>query len=224
MPIKEPFEAIEKIKSLYDSGKTQCQIAEMYGVTQALVSYHIRRNGIATRKNSFSPEAIESSKKSHPHGENHPGYKHVPIDEIAEKYSLGASSTLLAAEYGVCDMTIIRKLRSHGAKINKEGFSGWHTAKDGHRVQSGLELVVDNWLSDHAIHHITQPKLPFGTRNTRADFLVNNTYVEVLGLKSKKYLDKYSKKANLYKAHSLNVIYLYPKDIPSNLSLLEALA
>ena len=217
---KPPFESIEKIAKMYTDGMTQVEIAKMYGVTQALVSYHLLRAGVPIRKNKFHLTAKQVAAIKHPRGEDHHSFHDIPLDILVSEYQSGISSMALAAKYHVSAITIQRKLRKRGVTMRDGGFAKWQTSKDGHKVQSYYELMVDDWLFDHGIQHINQPPLPFG-RNTRADFLAGDTYIEVLGLiASPKYKEKYAKKLDLYKEHGLKVICIFPSHFRRNLEVL----
>lgn len=218
---KQPFESIDKISKMYKDGMTQVEIAELYGVTQALVSYHLLRAGVAIRKNKFHPTAIQNAKSKHVKGINHWAFHDIPVITLIEKYLSGISTAILATQYHSSAVTIQRKLKDAGVVMRRKGFGTWQTAKDGHSVQSYYELLVDDWLFEHGIQHITQPPLPFG-KNSRSDFLVGDLYIEVMGLISSPiYRERYSKKLDLYKKHGLKFICVYPSHFRNNLKILE---
>ena len=46
----------------------------------------------------------------------------LPVEEIAARYGAGESALALAAVYGVCDMTIARRMRALGVKMHPKGW------------------------------------------------------------------------------------------------------
>ncbi len=72
-------------------------------------------------------------------------------------------------------------------------------AKDGHEVDSDLELRVDNALNMADLTHRVQPSIP--GCNFKADFLVGDVFVEVWGIKGDpKYEERKQKKLSFYTA------------------------
>lgn len=217
------FETIEKIANLYKSGLTGEEIAKMYGVTKQAVYYHLKSAHIRIRKNKFSASAQASAKINHVRGKNHPMFRNLPDKKIEIAYLSGQTTSAIGDTYNVSAATICRHLKINGVKMRQPGFGTWQIAKDGHKVQSFFELIVDDWLFDHQIKHISQPPLPF-SRNSRADFLIGNTYIEVMGLISSSiYKQKYVLKLDLYKEHGLNVVCIFPSHLRNNCKILETL-
>lgn len=92
---------------------------------------------------------------------------------------------------------------------------GTHTiAKDGHVCLSLGEKTIDDFLYSHNIKHEKEPHYPEG--NYRADFLIDNVFVEYFGLKGNPEYDKKIKlKQKLCKKHNIKLISIYPNDIIS---------
>lgn len=212
---------IDEVIRLYKGGMLGRELAKMFGTSQAAISYHIRKRGLKTRWNVFNEKAKQRSKENHARGESHWAFHNIPINTLIEEYLSGVSTVVLAAKYEVSAKTIQLKLKENGVLMRRKGFGTWQTAKDGHSVQSYYELLVDDWLFDHGVQHINQPKLPFG-RNTRSDFLAGDTYIEVMGLISSPiYKERYAKKLDLYKKHGLKVVCIFPSHFRNNLEILS---
>lgn len=92
---------------------------------------------------------------------------------------------------------------------------GTHTiAKDGHVCLSLGEKTIDDFLYEHNIKHEREPHYPEG--NYRADFLIDNIFVEYFGLKGNPEYDrKIILKQKLCKKHNIKLISIYPTDIVS---------
>ncbi|WP_424355392.1 hypothetical protein [Methanobacterium sp. MBAC-LM] len=85
-------------------------------------------------------------------------------------------------------------------------------AKDKHVCYSLAEKTIDDFLYTNDIIHDKEPKYPEG--NFRADFKVNNTFVEYFGLMNDKdYNLKAKYKKELCKKHNIKLISIYPKDL-----------
>ena len=205
------------VKLYRDELKPITEIGRMFGASPAAVCWQLDRAGVPRRPPSATHMHTQANKAkafaAHVRGEAHHASRQLPMIEIAARYNAGDSTAFIAAQYGVTGATIIRKLRSLGLNLREGGFSKWRTAIDGHKVQSGWELLVDNWLHLHGIAHVNQPSLPFG-RNSRADFLAGGFYIEVWGVvHSEKYTRRKRHKLAGYVKHGLPLIELYPRHI-----------
>lgn len=69
----------------------------------------------------------------------------------------------------------------HHTREQGGGFGKTIYASDGHRCQSSLELIFEEWLIDRGISHIPHPSIP-GNSAKRADQLVSGYYIEVDGM------------------------------------------
>lgn len=193
------------------------EIGRMFGVSPAAVCWQLDRAGISRRPhagaNLRDPATVAKTNASHTRGAAHHASRPLPMDEVAARYTAGESTAFIAAHYGVTAVTISRKLAAFGHPIRPCGFSKWRTTIDGHKVQSGWEMLVDDWLFTHGITHTAQPKVPFG-RNCRADFFAGGYYIEVWGVvHSPIYSRRKLRKLALYTKHSLPLIELYPRHI-----------
>lgn len=91
-------------------------------------------------------------------------------------------------------------------------------AKDGHLCASLAEKTIDDWLFDHAIPHEREPKYPYDVELNpsgllRADWKIQDIYVEYYGLDSPDYLLKAQEKAKLAERHNLRLIEIHPEDL-----------
>ena len=74
----------------------------------------------------------------------------------------------------------------------KTGYGKYSQASDGHLCSSTPELTFDEWLIGQKLEHLIHPQVP-GNMGRRADFLCNNNYIEVDGMKRDKeyWIEKY---------------------------------
>ncbi|MBI4098819.1 MAG: hypothetical protein HY437_02205 [Candidatus Magasanikbacteria bacterium] len=100
-----------------------------------------------------------------------------------------------------------------GFTPNPVMFAKKHLAKDGHPCDSFAEKIIDDWLYEHHISH--ERKIPYGENKMTADFRVDNTIIEFLGLHGQhhRYDQLVKEKQKIWKEKNLNVIALYPHDI-----------
>lgn len=81
-------------------------------------------------------------------------------------------------------------------KTIKGLFKRQHRAKDGHICDSYEECVVDNFLSDNGISHLTQVQYP--NSRFKCDFVVNGVFIEYTKFKENDLAkDKYNKTLNI---------------------------
>ena len=74
-------------------------------------------------------------------------------------------------------------------------------------------MQVDNWLSEHGLEHMYEPLLD-GT-SYRADFLVNEQYIEVWGIHGNaRYDRRRDRKLKVYERLRLPLVSVYPDDFP----------
>jgi hypothetical protein len=92
-------------------------------------------------------------------------------------------------------------------------------ADDGHICSSGPERIIDDWLSEHGIPHDREPLYPYHPNHNpngrkRADWLVEDTYIEYFGLHGNSEYDSRSQqKYLLAKSEGLKLIPVYPTDM-----------
>ena len=180
------------------------EIARIYQVDATAVPYWLRKYDIP-RRNLW-----ETRRKG-----NSP--KEPTTKELQDLYcNQGFSTQEIGAIYDLSAQTIARRLKKYSIPLRLPGYNQIrYIAEDGHELLSGLELRVDNWLSNHDLRHDYEPDLPFGGK---ADFLVKDIYIEVWGINhNDSYKQRIREKIKLYKEHDLTLIGLYPKDILKNL-------
>ena len=91
-----------------------------------------------------------------------------------------------------------------------------HTSKDGHKVKSKTEVLIDNYLYDHNIKHAYEIKLPYGTKKDEyitPDFFLPNylgidkhVYIEHWGYDNEDYLRKKEFKLSIYKKLNITLV------------------
>ncbi|MFW5879513.1 MAG: hypothetical protein ACOCUV_01680 [bacterium] len=98
-------------------------------------------------------------------------------------------------------------------KKNKFGYTC--LAKDGHKCNSLVEAKIDDFLSDNKISHEKEPPYPNST--WRADFKVNDIYIEYFGLLGNVHYDKKTEaKIQFAEKNNIKLIAIYPNDIETN--------
>lgn len=95
-------------------------------------------------------------------------------------------------------------------------------AKDGHLCLSLGEKTIDDFLFEKNIPHEKEPKYP--DSNFRADFIVNDVFIEYFGLKGDPEYDKRIKlKKKMCKDSGIHLIEIYPIDLTSDAKLAKKL-
>ncbi|MCF7793555.1 MAG: hypothetical protein K9N09_07350 [Candidatus Cloacimonetes bacterium] len=101
-------------------------------------------------------------------------------------------------------------------------------SEDGHECKSLEEKQIDDWLYRNDIIHEKEPFYPIDNdfnprRKKRADWIVNNTYIEYLGLiGNKKYDKKTEEKISLARKLNFQLILLSPNDLENLQSKLKS--
>lgn len=91
-------------------------------------------------------------------------------------------------------------------------------ANDGHICLSLGEKTIDDLLDSVGIQHEKEPKYPEG--NYRADFKVNDIFIEYFGLKGQPEYDKKIKiKKRICKKHGIKLFSIYPRDLMNSKTL-----
>jgi hypothetical protein len=106
-------------------------------------------------------------------------------------------------------------VRRAGFDPNPELFAHKYIAHDGHTCDSFSEKIIDDWLSARGMYHERNYSYK-GTRMTADFFLRPNTVIEFFGLAGaqKKYDDLIVRKREIAKSLKLNLVEMYPKDLP----------
>lgn len=145
------------------------------------------------------------------------------ITEIKFLYGFGFSAKHIAEQLGIGRDIILRILRE--SYLTRKGFDPFRRIStiDGHLVRSSAELVVDDWLYNHGIVHIYEPKLTIDP-HYHADFLACGYYIELWGggPNQKSYKQTMTKKLALYAAHNLPLISITWEQTPKDLDTVLA--
>lgn len=201
----------EILRSLYwDHWLTYEQIASRLGVDLTAIPYWFDKHGIPKR-------SLWETRR---------GAGWVPPDtevicHLYEAEEMGMAS--VGKMLGVSRSYVKSVLADNGVTLRRSGYPNVSrfTAQDGHRVKSGLELQVDNWLSRHGIDHVYEP--PIGSTRYRSDFLAGGRYIEIWGITgNQRYERKRAKKLKEYERLQLPILSVYPGDFP-HLAVLDCL-
>ena len=88
-------------------------------------------------------------------------------------------------------------------------------AKDGHVCYSLAEKTIDDYMFIRNIKHEKEPHYPEG--NLRADFLVNDIFIEYFGLRGDlKYDEKTKLKKEICARHCIQLISIFNEDLVSS--------
>jgi len=119
---------------------------------------------------------------------------------------------------GLSGAAATARLRKFNIPIRYSGFNfKRYKCQDGHIVKSVYEQRVDDWLFVHKLLHQYEPQLPWNNHQ-RADFKVNDYYIEVWGITSQRYKERKLAKRREYKKRNLKLIQIYPIDSQRGLS------
>ena len=103
---------------------------------------------------------------------------------------------------------LARKYMEPWVNSGTYGFGTYSTVSDGHLCYSSLELWVDEKLTEHNLRHIIHPHIPNSTKY--ADFLVNDVFIEVDGMR-KETEEDWKGKLEVYRKNNLKFIIIKPK-------------
>lgn len=199
------------LKRLYwDEWMSYEQIAERLGVDLTAVPYWFKKFGIKRR-------TVWETRRG-------PNWTPPDVDTVAHLYQaelMGMQS--IGDLFDVSKTYVSELLKKSGVQIRRSGYPNvsHYTARDGHKVKSGLEAQVDDWLFRNGIQHDYEPKIP-GT-GYKSDFFANGHYIEVWGIEgNEKYEKRRKRKLATYSRLHLPLISVYQKDFP-DLHVLESL-
>lgn len=145
-------------------------IAAKYGVDPTAVPYWLDKHRIKR------PTIWGTRRKGSP--------TPMPSDaEIRDRLALGHSANSIAADHKATPDLVRKRARELSLDVRRDGWRGGKRYKcaDGHEARSVYEQRVDDWLYRHGLAHECEPAYPWG-RRYRADFKVDDTYIEVWGV------------------------------------------
>jgi len=97
----------------------------------------------------------------------------------------------------------------------REKFPATFTTKDGHKVRSRAEVIIDNALYDYKLAHAYERRLPI-EEDVYSDFFIpsENVYIEFWGMEDDpKYAERKRIKLEIYKKYDFKLIELNDSDI-----------
>ncbi|MBI2414388.1 hypothetical protein HYV31_00890 [candidate division WWE3 bacterium] len=129
---------------------------------------------------------------------------------IPYKLELGNLYKIARKTFGTWNNAII----ASGFSPNPVKFANRFIAKDGHKVDSQSEKIIDDWFYDHKIKHQVHVLYQANSRFS-ADFLVGSSLIEFFGIygKQKRYTELANRKIALAKKLNINLIKLFPQDL-----------
>ena len=195
--------AIDELRRLYwDEWLGYEEIGDILKVDFTTIPYWLKKFDIPRRSNWETRRGKD--------------WQPPDVDTIIHLYEAeNIGMTSIGEMLGVSKAYIEKILADQDIEIRRSGYPNvsHYTAKDGHKVKSGLEIQVDDWLSENNLNHQYEPQIP----NTRykADFLVNGVYIEIWGIQGhEKYDSKKQRKLDIYQSLNLPLISLYRKHFP----------
>lgn len=217
----------QEICAQYESGSTLQEVADKYEVTVQAIWYHLQKLGIKAREFDHGavlrrPDVQEKAKQVNRQrtGNKNSVYIDLPVDDIYLAYQSGESTAQIAVSHGVTDGTIARRLRDANVKMRRRGYCASQICSDGDIADSMLERTIDDWLFSHNIMHEIHPTVPWYTNGKspqRADFKVDDTFIEVWGIEgNKRYDERRLAKITKYKECSAALIEIFPHHILDN--------
>lgn len=97
----------------------------------------------------------------------------------------------------------------------RDKFPATFTTKDGHKVRSRAEVIIDNALYDYKLAHAYERRLPI-EEDLYSDFFIptENVYIEFWGMEGDpKYAERKRIKLEIYKKYDFKLIELNDSDI-----------
>jgi len=97
----------------------------------------------------------------------------------------------------------------------RDKFPATFTTKDGHKVRSRAEVIIDNALYDYKLAHAYERRLPI-EEDLYSDFFIpsENVYIEFWGMEDDpKYAERKRVKLGIYKKYDFKLIELNDSDI-----------
>lgn len=97
----------------------------------------------------------------------------------------------------------------------RDRFPATFTTKDGHKVRSRAEVIIDNALYDYKLAHAYERRLPI-EEDLYSDFFIpsENVYIEFWGMEDDpKYAERKRIKLEIYKKYDFKLIELNDSDI-----------
>jgi hypothetical protein len=148
-------------------------------------------------------------------------FKNVPIEKYVEFVKL-QQITYSPYEYCFAYGNWLNAVIATGYlgtdKISKNTYGYRVIAKDGHICNSLAEKTIDDWFYNNNIEHIKEPKYPqcvidmIGS-NVKADWLIEDIFIEYFGLQNdKNYAKKTSSKLLSCELNGIKLLALYPGD------------
>lgn len=99
----------------------------------------------------------------------------------------------------------------------REKFKPRIRCDDGHVVRSRGEAMIDNWLFHNYYPHAYERRLPIVEDNVYCDFYVKTPkgecYIEYWGLEDEKYLDRKSRKKEIYDKYGFPLVEITNDDL-----------
>ncbi|WP_371802461.1 hypothetical protein [Candidatus Lokiarchaeum ossiferum] len=113
-------------------------------------------------------------------------------------------------------LNFLRGKYQEESKAYRAHYPSSYLCKDGDKVRSLSELVVDDFFYLHRIPHTYEDViLKTSEKKYKYDwyFPEADIYVEFFGFSGKKYKDTQRDKINFYRKHNLNMVALDPSDL-----------
>lgn len=110
-------------------------------------------------------------------------------------------------------------------EVEHETKEGKYLCEDGHLVRSYSEIIIDNWLYNHQIVHAYEHRVQIGLKFLHCDFFLptKKVFIEFWGLVGDpKYDAQRKKKKEMYSQAGVNLMELFPIDIPVLSDILPA--
>jgi hypothetical protein len=148
-------------------------------------------------------------------------FRNIPIEKYIDFVKL-QKQTFSPYEYKFAYGSWLNAIIASGYlginNIKKNTYGYRVIAEDGHSCNSLSEKIIDDWLFNNKIEHIKEPKYPkcivdIMGANVKADWLIEDTYIEYFGLQNEKeYAKKSSSKILSCEINGIKLIPLYPGD------------
>lgn len=184
-----------ELKTLYESGKSIQSISNMFNCSNAHVYNTLTEMKLVVVKHKLSePECS------------------IALD----MYNDGKRVRDIALHFNASEKNIYKNLHILNANLIHSGFGVQSKTLDGTVVRSRIERFVADWLISNNINFEYEPNLQ--NSKFRADFRIENTFVEVCGMYGITndifgYDKRLQRKIEFYENNNLKYVLLFPQDI-----------
>lgn len=191
-------------KLYHDEFKTLGEIAEIFEVDTSTVANWMNEHGLETRSSGGTKRGRDFIMPTKSELESMYTDKKMSMREIGR--AINGSKTIVR-----------RLIKKYKIKPRPPIYNGrdFIECKDGHKVMSSLERIVDDFLFDNGIEHDYDKRLPKPYGRFKTDFycIDSGVYIEVWGItNNKEYNKRRKRKEKIYNDLGIDLISIEAHD------------